>query len=355
MRPLSPRKQMAGLLSAGVVMAGVAAAALLFGPKPGAPAEPAPDLPKSAAVNEQEPASVAFSSGPDLNGDGRPDTLSVTGAGVRAIASGGGTLLDFGVPVLPETWLAIQLESTYPVLFVQTAQDEHAAFAFAPGEGVLKLLAWPDGGLRGYGELSADGSLKPPAGDGGHRPAIHLRLDQDHLAYASAAFTPLRAVRPRPSQVLAAAVEAAATRLGEELQLHVSDPALADAFLKQWAGELPPGTARVANADDVDAGAENGHRVPVTVWVSDGMKVAGLEGEASFETAPAGYRIQSLRMAAIPLKVSTRAEALRRLKAARPGLRDAVPANLPFYGTYRFQAGGRQYAVNAATGEVEDE
>ncbi len=143
----------------------------------------------------------------------------------------------------------------------------------------------------------------------------------------------------RPSQALVQMVEAAA--LGQ-----------ASPFLKELAGQLPAGAVLVAGADEVDAGAEAGHTVPVSVWVSGPERVAGLVGTARFEAAGGGFRVRELDLKLIPLKVESWGQAHT---AARRLAAGARRGDSPFYGRFRFTDGARLLAVDALSGAVEEE
>jgi hypothetical protein len=351
MRPIPRKKHLAGLVTAALVMAGFVAVALAFGPH-----RVQPDA-GSTAVGQPEPASLAFSNGPDLNGDGRPDSVHFTGDTFTVTAGGGGDLLRFEAPGTPDYRVA-RLGGEYPVLFVATARGEYAAFAYAPGKGTLEAVTWPDGRTRGYGELTADGALSQAVVGSGMRTRIaRMQLNQLHLEPVETVWRPLTEARQTPSDALAAAVEAAALGLKDEMAVHFPDQAVAAAFYQKWHGTLPPGRALVALADQVDGGAEHGHLVPVTVWVAGETGVAGLRGAAEFASGPAGVQIMRADLAPVPLKVRSWAEAQAKLKAARPAAPAAglQRAQVPFYGQFRFVAGDHRYAVGAASGEVEDE
>lgn len=167
------------------------------------------------------------------------------------------------------------------------------------------------------------------------------------------------APRPRatPAEALAAAVEAAALGRPEELYVHFVQRSAAGAFYEAWRGQIPPGgTVLVALADQVNAGAENGHAVPVTVWISDPAgPVFGLQGQAQFAPARGGVQIKDAELAALPLQVRTWGEAARRLAAAHPAASGAQRSDRPFYGRFRFTTGQAHFAVDALTGRVEVE
>jgi len=156
--------------------------------------------------------------------------------------------------------------------------------------------------------------------------------------------------RATPSGTLAAVIANLTSDRADRIRDLFAAPASADAFVQQWQGQLPRGEVRVSLADQVDAGAEAGHVVPVEVWVAGPQDVAGLRGEARFVAMPGGPRIQDLKLAHIALKVTTWSAAAAQL----PGT-DARPASSPFYGRFRFAAGTRRFAVDARTGTTEEE
>ncbi|HYF77278.1 MAG TPA: hypothetical protein VD973_09110 [Symbiobacteriaceae bacterium] len=302
-----------------------------------------------------------FGAAPDLDGDDRPDHIDLTSTGLTVTSGAGGKLLDFDGTLLPGHRVA-QLGGEYPVLFVPTAPDEWAAFSYSPGHGLLEMLPWPDGRMRGYGELTPAGGLRQAVvgfGGGGaglRSRLVLLTLEQHRLEAVSAAFEPLREPRPTPAEALAAAVEAAALGLEAELSVHFPDPEEARSFNASLRGKLPRGGAvRVAQADEVDAGAEHGHRVPVTVWVSGENAVAGLQGEAEFASAPGGVQIRRIALEPVTLKVGSWTEATRRATAAAGTGTEVRRAEVPFYGVFRFEAGGGRWSVDAVTGEAERE
>lgn len=130
-----------------------------------------------------------------------------------------------------------------------------------------------------------------------------------------------------------------------------SDGAVRERFVAAATGQLPSGSvARVSRADDLNAGAENGHRVPVEVWAENGREVSGLAGEVSFVQEDGLFRIASLELKPVPLRVTTWAQAASIVEA--PG---AIPRPVPFLGHFRLQHGERRLAVNARTGEVGEE
>lgn len=160
----------------------------------------------------------------------------------------------------------------------------------------------------------------------------------------------LPAVATRPSEALARAVERAAR--GALPEPYFQDRAAAARFLDRWQGRLIDGRVRVAKADQFDAGAEHGHRVPVTLWIDNDSRVMGLTGEALFDSTPAGLKLLDLRLDPVKLRVPTWAEAARRVEKAAAAGRRPDRAESPFYGDFRFTLGDRRYAVSAQTGEV---
>lgn len=156
----------------------------------------------------------------------------------------------------------------------------------------------------------------------------------------------------RPSEALARAVERAAR--GALPEPYFTDRQAAARFLSHWQGRLIAGRALVAQADQFDAGAEHGHRVPATLWLDSGTRVMGLTGEAAFEPDPGGLRLRSLQLEQIPLAINTWAEAAGRLRQVHGAQGEPVGATAPFYGLFRFRLEGLEYAVDARTGEVSD-
>lgn len=157
--------------------------------------------------------------------------------------------------------------------------------------------------------------------------------------------------RNRPAEVLAEAVSRLADGDKAGLERLFSGSAARERFAAALAGQLPPGAAaRVARADDLNAGAENGHRVPVEVWVDNGREVAGLSGEVAFVQDGGAFLISSVELKPIPLRVTSWVQAVRETGA--PG---ATPRPVPFLGRFRLQAGERRFSVEARTGEVEAE
>lgn len=307
-----------------------------------------------------------FGTAPDLDGDERPDHIDLTSTHLTVTSGGGTKLLLYDGTVLPD-YRVVRLGGEHPVLFVPTAPDEWAAFTYNPGHGLLEMLPWPDGRMRGYGELTPAGGLRQTvAGFGGgagvRSRLMRLALDQGRLDEVSTAFEPLRQARSTPAEALAAAVEAAALGLEEELGIHFPDPEEARAFYGSLRGKLPRGGAvRVAQADEVNAGAEHGHQVPVTVWVSGENAVAGLRGEAEFASSPGGVQIRRIVLAPVKLKVASWAKAAEVAGAAgavaeAAGAGDTLRrADVPFYGVFRFEAGGRRWGVDAVSGQTERE
>ena len=301
-----------------------------------------------APVAPPEAHQPAFGSGPDLDGDGRTDLITVDGHGVTVTAATGGKLLAYEGQVLTGYQVS-RLGGEYPVLFVRPAVAEYVGFAFDPGKGIMQMITWPGGQLRGWGELTAGGELhRTVARSTLRRQVVQLSLNQLRLEEVGARYEPLASPLPTPAEALTAAVEAAVLGLESELSVHFPDRAVARAFYDQWHGKLPAGGAvRVAQADDVNAGAMHGHRVPVTVWVSGEEAVAGLQGEAEFVSGPGGVQILRIELDALPLKVGSWAEAAR-LTGVGASVR---PAAAPFYGLFRFEG----WTVDARTGKVERE
>lgn len=157
----------------------------------------------------------------------------------------------------------------------------------------------------------------------------------------------------RPSEALARAVERVAR--GALPEPYFANQAAAAGFLDRWQGQLIDGRVRVAMADQFDAGAEHGHRVPVTVWIDSDSQVMGLTGEAVFEPGPGGLKLRDLRLEPVKLAVSGWAEAARRVQEAHPLDGQPTRTDAPFYGQFRFNQAGRRYAVDARTGEVVQE
>lgn len=304
----------------------------------------------------QEPATSpeahqpAFGAGPDFDNDGRPDRVAVSTDGVTVTSAAGGQLLVYKGTVLPGHQV-LRLGGEYPVLFVQTARGEYAGFAYDPGKGLLQVLTWPGGGQRGYGELTASGALRQPVvGASVRTREVALALDKLRLTEAGVVWSPYSAPRATPADALAAAVESVVLGLEQELKVHFPDADVARSFWMQWNGKLPAGgVVRVAQADDVNAGAEHGHLVPVTVWVSGKAAVAGLKGQAEFASAPGGVVIRRLSLTNVPLKVTSWSQAATLAGAG------AKPSDSPFYGVFRFVAAQKRWAVDAVTGRVENE
>lgn len=307
---------------------------------------------------------AGFGAGPDMDGDDRPDHIAVATERLTVTSGAGGKLLLYEGSVLRGFRVA-QLGGDYPVLFVPTAPDEWAAFTYNPGLGLLEMVPWPDGRMRGYGDLTPAGGLRQTvAGFGGgvRSRLMRLTLDQRRLEEVSTAFEPLREARSTPAEALAAAVEAAALGLEEELGVHFPDPTEARAFYASLRGRLPRGGAvRVAQADEVNAGAEHGHMVPMTVWVSGENAVAGFRGEAEFASSPGGVQIRRIVLEPVELKVGSWSEAAQVVGAAGAAAAAARAgdtlrrADVPFYGVFRFEAGGSRWGVDAVTGQPERE
>ncbi|MFZ5824481.1 MAG: hypothetical protein ACOY94_09145 [Bacillota bacterium] len=162
--------------------------------------------------------------------------------------------------------------------------------------------------------------------------------------------SPAAPSRTRPSEALARAVERAAR--GALPEPYFADRREAARFLERWQGRLIQGKALVEQADQFDAGAEHGHRVPVTLWLDSGSRVLGLTGEAAFEPSPGGQRLQSLQLEPVSLAVGSWAEAAEAVRRAHPTAAAPEQGAAPFYGLFRFRLGGDQFAVDARTGEV---
>ena len=114
---------------------------------------PGPEL-----LDDLGPAALAFGTGQDLDGDGRPERIMAGHEGLQVLAATGALLLDFGAAVAPDITVA-QLGGEYPVLFAATSPSEYIAFAYDPAKGLLRAVTWPGGQMRGYGELQPDGAL----------------------------------------------------------------------------------------------------------------------------------------------------------------------------------------------------
>lgn len=154
----------------------------------------------------------------------------------------------------------------------------------------------------------------------------------------------------RPSDALARAVERAAR--GALPEPFFADRTEAARFLEHWQGRLIEGRALVARADDFDAGAENGHQVPVTLWLDSGSRVMGLTGEVAFEPTPGGPKLRSLRLGPVDLTAASWADAEGRLRKAQLARGRPQRGAAPFYGIFHFTMGGAHYGVDARTGEV---
>lgn len=153
----------------------------------------------------------------------------------------------------------------------------------------------------------------------------------------------------RPSQVLARAISELAVGDRDRFRTRFSRPDEAERILADLTGlKLPAGPVNVAMADDLDAGAENGHRVPVTIWIDGAETTAGLRGEVSFQSEAGHFKLARLRLSPLPLAVRTWSEAARQI--GRPGL---VRSGAPFYGRYRFVGGPERWSVDALTGDVD--
>jgi hypothetical protein len=341
------RKEVAGVLAAVTVMAAVLATALVYGPG----ARPAPAPPAAAVPGSEEDASVAFQSGPDLDGDGKPDAVHHGSEGLQVVGGNHTHLLDFPTPVVAYT--VVRLGGEYPVLFAKTAEDKYAAFAFAPGRGLLQILTWPDGQLRGHGELTPEGEIVRTVTAGGAPRQERVKLQLRQLALETAPAVPASAAAPTqgPSAALAAAVEAVAAG---RAPINFATPDGAEQFRRQWQGALPAdGHALVAQADDVDAGAENGHTVPVVIWVAGDQGVTGLKGTAAFAPGSGGaWQIRQADLQPLTLTVRTWKDAAQHL---RTGVTGVKPAPAPFYGGFRFDTDQGRFVVDAISGRVEGE
>jgi len=124
-------------------------------------------------------------------------------------------------------------------------------------------------------------------------------------------------------------------------------------FLERWQGRLPEGKVLVAMADEVDAGAESGHPIPVRLYLDTGRRVVCLTGEVRFAKGRPGNRIEQLSLKPERLRIDSWEAASGQLRATH-GV-TAGAASAPFYGRFRFTVGGRRFAVDAATGEVTEE
>lgn len=168
--------------------------------------------------------------------------------------------------------------------------------------------------------------------------------------YAALHSESLTPTATRPSEAVARAVERAAR--GAAPLPYFADRREAARFLGQWQGRLVEGRALVAVADEFDAGAENGHAVPVTLWLDSGSGVMGLSGEAAFEPTPGGLKLRQLELQPVRLTLSSWEDAARQLRSAHPTGTEPGRAAAPFYGLFRFTLDGRRFAVDARTGEV---
>lgn len=158
--------------------------------------------------------------------------------------------------------------------------------------------------------------------------------------------------RLTPSETLVTAMSSLGRGQSAEIPDLFVSPVDGKAFVRLWQGRVPTGDVRVSTADQVDGGAEAGHRVPVEIWVSGPQNVAGQSGVARFVATPAGPRIGELRLAPITLKVAQWSTAAAQLPSRAQVPR---PAGAPFYGRFRFEAGEKRFAVDARTGAVEEE
>lgn len=202
--------------------------------------------------------------------------------------------------------------------------------------------------LAGAGVLVATTylmALSPPTHRGAAppQPAAGLVLARPGIPNDMPAST-------RPSEALSRAVERVAR--GALPEPYFLDQALAAKFLERWQGRLIEGRVRVAMADQFDAGAENGHRVPVSLWIDSDSRVMGLTGEATFEPTPGGLKLRQLHLEPVPLAVPTWAEAAARVRRADPIGGEPTRTDAPFYGLFRFSQQDGRYAVSAQTGEV---
>ncbi|HYG57340.1 MAG TPA: hypothetical protein VD902_04675, partial [Symbiobacteriaceae bacterium] len=117
MERISHKKHVAGLATALFVVASIAAVGLVTGLWSGAP-------PRESGVEADQTASVAFrGGGPDLDGDGRPDSIRAGQDGLQVVSATGGRLLNFEASVLAGYQVA-SLGGEYPVLFIQTDRGE---------------------------------------------------------------------------------------------------------------------------------------------------------------------------------------------------------------------------------------
>lgn len=154
----------------------------------------------------------------------------------------------------------------------------------------------------------------------------------------------------RPSEAVIRTVELVAR--GSMPSHYFAAPQAADQFQERWQGGLIEGKVLMAQADEFDAGAENGHRVPVQLWLDSGSRVMGLAGQAAFEPGKGGLKIRELQLAPQTLQVESWAAAKERLRRAYPAVPEPVAATAPFYGLFRFSLGDGRYAVDAQSGRV---
>jgi hypothetical protein len=312
-----------------------------------------PRQPKAAAMPEDPgPASVAFQQNPDLDGDGRADTIQTGEDGIKVTSGAGRTLLWTQTAALGKIQVAT-LGGSYPVLFAKTASGEYAAFTFDPAQQSLQLMRWPDGRMRGVGELTSEGALRQAvvSSTTARQRVLFLQAAQGRLMALRTTYEPLTTGRRTPAEALATAVEAVGLGLKSEMGLYFATDALGSAFFNTWHEKLPPGSVQVAQADQMNAGGESGHTVPFTVWVAGTTTMAALKGEARFRNQAGRVQIEEIKAAGVPLKV-TSWEAAARLLPQETGLRKI---EAPFYGQYRFEAGTRRFVVDAISGKVEPE
>jgi hypothetical protein len=211
------------------------------------------------AAKSPAPGSAAAAgarSGPDLDGDGRPDKVAITASQATVTAANGATLLEYSGK-LRSDYTVLNLAGDHgpvPVLFLQSMENDYSAFAYDPSRGLLQNMTWPDGAAVGRGQLSSDGELVQPVLSGTivRRRTTHLAVDKLSLKAVSQALQPLKVSRKLPSEALAAAVQAAMFGLKDEMAVHFPDPDVARDFYARWHGKLPSaGTALVALASEV--------------------------------------------------------------------------------------------------------
>jgi hypothetical protein len=306
---------------------------------PKLPTDPAP-------VQKARPAQ-------DLDGDGQVDQLIQSSNSLLVRTQKGETILRWdALPIRSVT--AAHLGGNFPVLFAETGPDDYTAFSYRPGLGNMQVVAWPDGQMHGRGRLRPDGTLLEGATRAGERDRIlTLTLDQAQLRVARVEQVPLTATQRTPSAELAAAVEAAMFGLATEMEVHFADAAVGRAFYDAWHGKLPLGRVRTAQADEVDAGAENGHLVPAAVWVAGDDQVASISGHVSFVAGPKGIQIRHIEMDPIRLAVPTWQVATQRVMGRYPNAPPLQPSPAPFLGVFRFVSGTTLYTVDGVTGLVE--